>query len=399
MAVTIKHGSLTGAAANPNVLVDGPKWDADHTVTGLDEALALKLTAADNLSDVPDKAAARANLNAALLSGLSTGVDLNTLTTTGTYTVDPTSTNTPSSDHWYVDVQVHPTNATYCRQIARSAVLAQQQWWSRVKIAGVWGPWEVVPVAANVRGYLSGLTLSTAGASTTFSIAAGTAADALGGSTMTLASARAKTASAWALGAAAGSLDTGSIAASTWYHVYLIKRPDTGVVDALVSLSATAPTLPTNYTLFRRLGSMKTNGSSQWTAFIQDGDTFQWGGGAVGDVAANNPGTAAVLRTLSVPTGVSVTALIQVGFSTGVLTSNPASILISDPAVSDIAPTTANATVLNYGASSSATNNFYTATQCRTNTSAQVRSRLQLSDANISLNINTVGWIDRRGRD
>jgi len=34
MTLTVKHASLTGAAANPDVLVDGPKWDADHTVTG-----------------------------------------------------------------------------------------------------------------------------------------------------------------------------------------------------------------------------------------------------------------------------------------------------------------------------------------------------------------------------
>lgn len=34
MTLTVKHASLTGAAPNPDVLVDGPKWDADHTVTG-----------------------------------------------------------------------------------------------------------------------------------------------------------------------------------------------------------------------------------------------------------------------------------------------------------------------------------------------------------------------------
>lgn len=31
----VVHASVTGAAANPTVLVDGPKWDANHTVTGL----------------------------------------------------------------------------------------------------------------------------------------------------------------------------------------------------------------------------------------------------------------------------------------------------------------------------------------------------------------------------
>lgn len=47
MTVTIKHASLTGADANPDVLVDGPKWDAAHTITGLTEALALKANLVD----------------------------------------------------------------------------------------------------------------------------------------------------------------------------------------------------------------------------------------------------------------------------------------------------------------------------------------------------------------
>lgn len=252
-----------------------------------------------------------------------------------------------------------------------------------------------------VAGLLFGLTLSTAGASATFGIAAGRAVDSTVIDLMILASAYTKTTAAWAVGTGNGSFDgTGAAPTATAgsYHVHLIKRPDTGVVDILTSNSATAPTLPTNYTLFRRIGSMKTNGSFQWIAFIQDGDLFQWVGGAVADVLATNPGTAAVTRTLSVPTGINVIAQLQVGFSTSVLTSNPAGILISDLAVSDIAASTANATALNYASSGTAAN-YYTAAQCRTNTSAQVRSRMQISDANIQININTVGWVDRRGRD
>jgi hypothetical protein len=34
MTLTVKHATLTGAAANPDVLVDGPSWDASHTITG-----------------------------------------------------------------------------------------------------------------------------------------------------------------------------------------------------------------------------------------------------------------------------------------------------------------------------------------------------------------------------
>jgi hypothetical protein len=50
--------------------------------------------------------------------------------------------------------------------------------------------------------------------------------------------------------------------------VYVIKRPDTQVVDVLFSTSATAPTMPANYTLKRLVGAVKTNGSSQFIQFI-----------------------------------------------------------------------------------------------------------------------------------
>lgn len=53
---------------------------------------------------------------------------------------------------------------------------------------------------------------------------------------------------AWAVGNNAGGLDTGSVGNNT-YYIIPIGRPDTGVVDILLSLSATAPTMPANYTL------------------------------------------------------------------------------------------------------------------------------------------------------
>jgi hypothetical protein len=64
---------------------------------------------------------------------------------------------------------------------------------------------------------------------------------------------------AWAVGGTpavpVGGLDTGAVGNNT-YYVFLIKRVDTGVVDALFSLSRTAPTLPANYTVSVLLGSL-----------------------------------------------------------------------------------------------------------------------------------------------
>lgn len=67
----------------------------------------------------------------------------------------------------------------------------------------------------------------------------------------------------------ANGLDTGSEAASTWYAVYVISG--TSGVASLLSLSATAPTLPSGYTLFRRVGWVRNNASSNFVAFSQHG--------------------------------------------------------------------------------------------------------------------------------
>jgi len=64
----------------------------------------------------------------------------------------------------------------------------------------------------------------------------------------------------WAVGGTTGSplggLDTGA-AGNSDYYIWLIARSDTGVVDALFSLSSTAPSMPTNYDVKRLIGWFK----------------------------------------------------------------------------------------------------------------------------------------------
>lgn len=64
---------------------------------------------------------------------------------------------------------------------------------------------------------------------------------------------------AWAVGSGNGGLDTGTVGNST-YYIWLIQRLDTGVVDALFSLSSTAPTMPANYTAKRVIGYVQRSG-------------------------------------------------------------------------------------------------------------------------------------------
>jgi hypothetical protein len=237
-----------------------------------------------------------------------------------------------------------------------------------------------------LRSYLAGLTLSTAGSSATFGVAAGVAMDSTNASVMSLASAFSKTTSAWAAGTGAGSLDTSTIAANTWYYVYLIQNLSTGAVDILISLSSTSPTLPSGYTVSRRIGSMLTDGSSHWSAFFQTGDTFEWVTPVL-DLNITTLGTSGVLVTLTVPRFDGMYANIK-GLA-GCASAGQAHVYATQiAAVNGNSPTVAfvSGTILNSYSSI-----------VRVNSSGQV-STLS-SQASTILTIGTYSWIDRRGRD
>jgi hypothetical protein len=256
-------------------------------------------------------------------------------------------------------------------------------------------------IGALPRSYLAGLTMSTAGASTTMSVAAGQASDSTNAVMMTIASSIAKTTAAWAVGTAAGGLDTGAIANSTWYHFYEIMRPDTGVVDVAFSLNAVGTlgaNVPAAYTRVRRIGSGLTNGSAQWVAFTQDGDYFRWSASVL-DVNTTNPGTAAVTSALTVPTGVNVQALVNAYVTTGASTT--VGFILSDLAANDEAPSETAAPLMTAFQQAAGTGPFAIGVnaQIRTNTSAQIRSRQKFSDASTIARIATLGWVDSRGRN
>lgn len=246
--------------------------------------------------------------------------------------------------------------------------------------------------ALSLRGYLSGLTLSTAGSSATFGIAAGIATDSTNADMMVLASAYTKTTSSWAVGTGNGALDTGSIANSTWYHVFLIKRTDTGVVDVLLSTSATSPTLPTNYTISRRIGSMKTNGSAQWTKFSQNGDEFLWDV-RVTDLSGATTSPTASSVALTVPSGVKVNALLTMRLD---YVSAATSTLVSSLDESDQSPST----FCQSGTVTATATLEAAALNVRTDTSRQIRTRSAGgAGTGATLGLSTYGWADRRGRD
>lgn len=262
------------------------------------------------------------------------------------------------------------------------------------KILSADGTWKVHP---GLRGYLAGLGLSRNGGTpnSKIDIAVGVcrddtnAVDIVVGSTLTIDFGT----------TGANALDTGAKANSTWYHIYVIQKAD-GTKAGLGSTSLT-PTMPSGYTYKRRLGSCRTDGSGNFLPFSQQGDEFLWTASIL-DVSANNPGTSAVSRTLTVPTGVRVWALFNIHFRNAGSGVSPL-LLISALDRNDEVPAYNAAPIASTGiainASGGSTDIGGGPYTCRTNTSAQVRSRVDGSDANVTIYLATLGWVDRRGRD
>lgn len=250
-------------------------------------------------------------------------------------------------------------------------------------------------------GTLNGLTLSKSGGSIV--IAAGVCRNDDGGTgyVLTLASPFTKAAgSAWAVGSGSGGIESGSSQPNPGYlHAYLIRKDSDGSIDGLFSLSATAPTMPVGYTARRRIGTFRTSGGTI-ISFSQNGDEFLWDAAFI-DIDATNPGTAAVTRTLTVPTGVKMLALLTCGVFTG--TNQAINAVFSSLDIQDQAPQI-GATAGLVGFSSMSNIAGSTASwmlqeqRVRTNTSAQIRSRISVSGAADHVGIITRGWIDTRGR-
>lgn len=239
-------------------------------------------------------------------------------------------------------------------------------------------------------GYLFGMQGSTAGASTTLTVSIGKCVDSTGLVLMQLITAMAKTTASWAGGTAAGGLDTGAIAASTFYYWYGIHNPTTGADDITYSLSPTLPAFPAGYTTYRRLFAWATNAASQWESVVQVGDYFErvsvpTGFTGVFDTTAGNQ------AVTGIPSG------IQTRVRANVVVTNAAAgvgIRLYNPNATDLvvdaAPpgSTMRTQVAGLGVSGQV--------EVLTNTSGQVRVRCSAATTTISFYV--IGWFDDRGR-
>ena len=240
-------------------------------------------------------------------------------------------------------------------------------------------------------GFLHGLTISNNASDVTndIDVAIGSAADSTAVGIMGLISAITKRLdAAWTVGHNGGGRMSAAAIADTTYHVFLIKRLDTGVVDVGLDVSPTAPTLPANYTLFRRIGSiMRIAGVIK--PFKQFGDMFKLQGPTATTDWTAAASVAIANVAVTIPTGIVVSPSFRVT-CTG---AGAGFVSMASGDGHDVVLVVCQSNTGDSARSVVAPDVFYS------NTSAQVRLQYDLASGVCSGTVVTIGYKDTRGKN
>ena len=291
------------------------------------------------------------------------------------------------------DITVQHTDGTNISTLYKQTLLPNRtiQYIDEAGFVGLNPPTNAFP------GALFGLTLANI-STTGIQIATGQcASDAVSPILMPLTAALGKNVgTAWAVGgtpaAPLGGLDTGTVSATAWYYVWLIRRSDTGVVDALFSLSATAPTMPANYDMKRRIGAVRRS-AGNLLAFRQIDDRFLF---TIPVTDANTLTLTSNVRTnvtLTCPPNM-VAMFRAYGYA---ISPSTTGVLLQ--------PTAETAAAINYGTTPlmsaySEVTNEGTAGEYEVDVDAnsQIGVTMDAATTNSRFSVTTKGWYDTRGR-
>lgn len=198
----------------------------------------------------------------------------------------------------------------------------------------------------------------------------------------------------WAVGTNAGGLFSGSIAANTTYHCFIIQKDTDNSIDCGFDISPTAANIPSGYTKFRIIGSIITDSSSNILGITQNGDDFILDVN-IQDYSSGNMGTSAFSIPLTVPDGIIVKAIVYSAFIWGSATGNVYGLLTSLNQTDSIPSATNYNFFVNAAAAgiSSVDQREY-----ETDTNTQIRARFTVSGADLILSITTRGWRHPRGK-
>lgn len=188
----------------------------------------------------------------------------------------------------------------------------------------------------------------------------------------------------------ANGLDVGSVSTDQWYHVHEL-RSCGGTLAVLASSSLVAPSVPSGYEQIRRLGSVKTDSTGKLKPWKQTGNLFEWLEPSV-CCLVTDPGTDAIVVDLCVPPDTVTTAKVIATIN------NPSSSVtygyFSSLATKDVPPSTVINQTGRVGNTSGATIVSSATLDIPTNTSGQIRSRLNSSPSGVILSVKTVGWLE-----
>lgn len=220
--------------------------------------------------------------------------------------------------------------------------------------------------------------------------------DATGAYWMTLATALGKQSDvAWAVGGTTatplGGLDTGA-AGNSDYYIWLIARSDTGVVDALYSLSSTAPTMPASYDFKRLIGWFKRVGGTivAFHTYETEGGGIElaWDSPTLDVNLSNTLTTSRRTDAVKVPLNFSTLASLNV-YMQDASASQLAYICCPDR--TDLAPSNSAAPLFNVGTDPSSAAYGGTALSVRTSATGTIAARSSLATVDL-YEVSTLGF-------
>ena len=187
-----------------------------------------------------------------------------------------------------------------------------------------------------------------------------------------------------------------TLTAFTGYHLFLIKNPTSGVVDAGFDTSITATNLladATGFTKYRRVGAVRANVSVNIYGYIQIGDHFVYTP-SIQDIDMH-PGTGEETHTIQLaPNGIKSLVDVSICFQrpdsagdTFYLAGGGDDTLVTPSSDQLDARTLGDARF-------ASVDKFLL-----TNTSQEVKTRQSDSNASAIVSIQVHGWIDPRGKD
>jgi hypothetical protein len=222
-------------------------------------------------------------------------------------------------------------------------------------------------------------------------ISAGKAFDSTGTNVLELTSTLTKQIdAAWAAGDNLGGLFSGTVAADTTYHLFIIEKDSDGSIDAGFDTSITAANIPVGYTAYRRVASFLTDGLANLLGF----SAIETAGGGYRltyediqtDLDTTEQTTGGVSLTLTVPQGL---VRLLGHLKATLYSTSSATIVITEITQTNVDP---------LGVEDLRVNNSFSACNMDrvVNTSAQVRYRSSSGSNSGYFRIYTLGYTDFR---